>query len=319
MTLEQLRAFVAVVEHGSIRAGARALHMAQSGLTQQIKRLEAAVNATLFIRSPGGITLTPYGAALLNRARVILSECAHAQQDFRHLRGDLSGNVRIGISAEAFVEWAPPVLEQLRTLHPNVTVHFASGPASTLLANIREGRLDFAVTLVMQGADMSDLQWQVLAPAAPCILCRKGHPAERAQSINALNGALWVNTRPLGTAGTPSNRLADWFAMHGLPPPLLTATLDSLFDTLYLVSRSDYLFLGPRVVLDIGGFADQLTTVPVREALPGADMCLIQPRHAALSPAARELAAMLASYAHMVRRHQDGARRRRHPAVLPQG
>lgn len=302
MTLEQLRAFVAVVEHGSIRAGARALGMAQSGLTQQIKRLEAAVNATLFTRSPGGIALNAHGTALLSRARVILSECAHAEQDFLHLRGDLAGSVNVGISAEAFVEWVPAVLEQLRTLHPNVTVHFASGPASTLLANIREGRLDFAVTLVAQGADMSDLQWQVLGPAAPCILCRKGHPAERAESIGALSGSWWVNTRPLGAAGTPSNRLADWFAMHELPPPLLGATLDSLFDTLHLVSRSDYLFLGPRVVLEIGGFADLLRSVPVQEALPGADMCLIQPRHVPLSPAARELAAMLASYAHMVRR-----------------
>jgi len=313
MTLEQLRAFVAVVEHGSIRAGARALGMAQSGLTQQVQRLEAAVGATLFTRSPSGITLTPYGTALLARARVVLSECAHAEEDFRHLRGELSGAVRLGVSAEAFAQLLPPVLEQLRTEHPQVQVHIASGPASTLLANIREGRLDFAVSLVSHGTDMSDLQWQVLDQADPCILCRKGHPAEAADSIAALKDLLWVNTRPLGTAGTPSNRLADWFAMHALPPPPLVATLDSLFDTLYLVSRSDYLFLGPRVVLRVGGFAEMLSSVPVREALPGADMCLIQPRHAPLAPAARELAAMLASYAHMVRRPRapDVARRRR--------
>lgn len=302
MTLEQLRAFVAVVEHGSIRAGARALDMAQSGLTQQVKRLEAAVGATLFTRSPSGISLTPHGTALLARARVVLAECAHAEQDFRHLRGELTGSVNVGVSAEAFAELLPPVLEQLRVSHPQVTVHVASGPSSSLLANIREGRLDFAVSLVAHGTDMSDLQWQVLGPAAPCILCRRGHPAERAESITALSGALWVNTRPLGAAGTPSNRLADWFAMHGLPPPALVATVDSLFDTLYLVSRSNYLFLGPQVVLGIGGFAELLARVPVREALPGADLCLIQPRHVALSPAARELAAMLASFAHMVRR-----------------
>ena len=302
MTLEQLRAFVAVVEHGSIRAGARALDMAQSGLTQQVKRLEIAVGATLFTRSPGGITLTPHGTALLARARVVLSECAHAEEDFRHLRGELSGAVRLGVSAEAFAQLLPPVLEQLRTEHPQVKVHIASGPASTLLGNLREGRLDFAISLVAHGTDMADLQWQVLGPADPCILCRKGHPVEHAASIAALGGTLWVNTRPLGAAGTPSNRLADWFAMHGKPPPTVVATLDSLFDTLYLVSRSDYLFLGPRVVLGIGGFGGLLSSVPVREALPGADMCLIQPRQVPLSPAARELAAMLASYAHMLRR-----------------
>jgi DNA-binding transcriptional LysR family regulator len=218
----------------------------------------------------------------------------------------LAGNVRVGLSVEAFVRLAPPVLAQLRTEHPQVTVHLASGPSSTLLTSIREGRLDFAVSLVSHGTDMSDLTWKVLGAANPCILCRKGHPAEAAQSVTALGTALWVNTSPLGAPGTPSNRLADWFKMHGLGTPQVVATLDSLFDTLHLVSQTDYLFLGPRAVVEIGGFAKSLSAIPVKEAIPGADMCLIQPKHAPLSPAARELAAMLASYAHMVRRAASG-------------
>ncbi|QHI99671.1 LysR family transcriptional regulator [Xylophilus rhododendri] len=307
MTLEQLRAFVAVVEHGSIRAGARSLGMAQSGLTQQVQRLEAAVGATLFTRSPGGIAMTPYGASLLARARVVLAECAHAEEDFRHLRGELSGQVRIGASVEAFAKLMPAVIEQLRERHPQVTVHIASGPASTLLTSIREARLDFAVTLVSRGTDMNDFSWKVLDRSEPCILCRKGHPAEAIHSVKALGQALWVNTRPLGAVGTPSNRLADWFAMHAMAPPHVVATLDSLFETLHLVSLTDYLFLGPRVALGIGGFQDLLAEVPVQEALPGADMCLVQPKHTPLSPAAKELAAMLASYANMQRRTRTAA------------
>ncbi|MBS7780958.1 LysR substrate-binding domain-containing protein [Acidovorax sp. CCYZU-2555] len=313
MTLEQLRAFVAVVEHGSIRAGARALGMAQSGLTQQVQRLEVAVGATLFTRSSSGISMTPYGTALLARARVVLSECAHAEEDFRHLRGELVGSVRVGMSVEAFARLAPPVIEQLRVEHPKVTVHIVSGPASTLLTNIREGRSDFAITLVSHGTDMSDFTWKVLDHSEPCILCRSGHPATAIKSVKALGAALWVNTRPLGAVGTPSNRLADWFAMHSMPQPQVVATLDSLFETLHLVSQTDYLFLGPRVALGIGGFKDMLAEVPVHEALPGADMCLIQPKHTALSPAAKELAGMLASYANMIRRAAPSVTGRKRP------
>jgi LysR family transcriptional regulator, regulator of abg operon len=302
MTLEQLRAFVAVVEHGSIRAGARALGMAQSGLTQQVRRLESAVGATLFARSASGISMTPYGRALLARARVVLSECAHAEEDFQHLRGELTGSVRVGMSVEAFARLAPPVIEQLRVDHPKITVHIASGPASMLLTSIREGRLDFAITLVSHGIDMSDFSWKVLDRSDPCILCRKGHPALGVLSVKSLASAMWVNTRPFGAAGTPSNRLADWFAMHGMAPPNVVATLDSLFETLHLISLTDYLFLGPRVVLKVAGFGDLLAEVPVQEALPGADMCLVQPKQMPLSPAAKELATMLTSYANMVRR-----------------
>lgn len=308
MTLEQLRAFVAVVERGSIRAGARALDVAQSGLTQQVKRLEAAVGATLFTRSPSGIALTPHGSALLNRARVVLAECARAEEDFRDLRGQLAGDVRVGVSVEAFAKVVPPVLEQLRAEHPQVTVHLASGPSSTLMTAIREGRLDFAVSLVSRASDTSDLTWKVLGRADPCVLCRKGHPLARAESVAALSGAVWVNTRPLGAAGTPSNRLADWFVMNGLGAPQLIATLDSIFDTLLLVSQTDYLFLGPRVVLQLGGFKSLLLAVPVREPIPSADVCLIQPKQASLSPAARQLAAMLASYSLMLARHNADPR-----------
>jgi DNA-binding transcriptional LysR family regulator len=117
---------------------------------------------------------------------------------------------------------------------------------------------------------------------------------------------MWVNTRPVGVAGTPSNRLADWFTMHAMAPPNVVATLDSLFETLHLVSLTDYLFLGPRIVLKVAGFADLLAEVPVHEALPGADMCLVQPKQMPLSPTAKELAAMLTSYANMVRRPLTG-------------
>src|SRR5690349_12646283 len=50
-TLSQLRIFQAVVEHGSLRAAARALDLAQSGVTQQLQSLEATLGATLFTRT----------------------------------------------------------------------------------------------------------------------------------------------------------------------------------------------------------------------------------------------------------------------------
>lgn len=301
MTLEQLRAFVAVVEHGSIRAGARALGMAQSGLTQQVKRLEASVGGTLFVRAHSGIALTAPGTALLARARVILGECDRALQECGALNDELVGAINVGVSSEAFARFVPQVLPQLRRMHPRVSVHLASGPASMMLTGIREGRLDFALTLVSDGTDMSDLSATMLCAADPCILCRQGHPLQQATSIRELADSAWINTRPSGLAGTPANRLADWFAQHQLAPPQLVASVESLLDTLQLVAQSDYLFLGPRVAIEAHGFSTRLAAVPVREAIPASRISLIQRTAVPLAPAAREFASMLISYARMAR------------------
>ncbi|NUU03664.1 LysR substrate-binding domain-containing protein [Herbaspirillum robiniae] len=301
MTLDQLRAFVAVVEHGSIRAAARALDMGQSGLTQQIQRLEASLACTLFVRGHSGIGLTAHGSALLARARVILGEYERALQECSAADGELAGAVNVGVSSEAFAKLVPPVLRQLRECHPRVTVHLASGPSSLMLSGIREGRIDFALSLVSPGTDMLDLAETELLPADPCIIGRRGHPLQDATSIRQLAGAAWINTRPIGVAGTPGNRIADWFAASDLAPPHIVATVESLFDTLQLVAQSDYLFLGPRAALAPDGFGQRLTSIAVAEPIPAARISLIQRAAAPLGPAARELAAMLVSYARMAR------------------
>ncbi|MEI2417171.1 LysR substrate-binding domain-containing protein [Orrella sp. JC864] len=297
MTLQQLRAFVQVVEHGSIRAAARHLGMEQSGLTQQIKRLEESLGAQLFLRAAKGITLTASGAQLLGRARIILGECERAEQIFRHLHGELAGTINVGASSEIFARLLAPVLQQFRARHPRVSVHISAGPSTVLLSALREGKLDFALTLVSSGTDTGDFRCTVLAESEPCVLCRKGHPLRAARSLHQLRQAEWVNTSPFGRIGTPSNRLADWFARNGLGTPRMVGSVESLFDTLDLISTSDYLFLAPRVILDKLSLARHLESIVVQEPIPGADMCLLERATVELAPAPRAFVQLLLSHA----------------------
>ncbi len=295
MTLEQLRAFVAIVEHGSIRAGARALGIAQSGLTQQLHRLEHSLSATLFTRASTGVVLTAQGHTLLTRARLILGECHRTEQEFNYLQGRLSGSINVGSSAEASARLLPEALRQLRWAHPGIAVNLASGPSSLLLSGIREGKLDFAMTLVSHGSDLTDLHSVKLADSQARILCRRGHPLQHARSIHALREAEWINTRPLGRAGTPSNRLGDWFSENGLAAPNVALTVESLLDTLRLLSETDYLFLGPNCVLDHGD-GQHLSALSIDEPLPAAEICLVQRQAVPLAPAARVFVSMLLTY-----------------------
>lgn len=302
LTLSQLRAFVAVAERGSIRAAARALDTAQSGLTQQLQSLEQSLGATLFTRTNRGIALTPFGERLMLRAGAILRECERTEREMAQLRGEAGGVVSLGVATEPLIDTFATVLMQFRARIDNVAVHLMGGTSRTMIAWIRDGTLDFAVGLVSATTDVSDLTVTTLYPSDPVVVCRRGHPLAHAISLRELADCDWIATRAPKQAGMPTNRLVDLFAAHELPPPRIVATTEAVFDTLHLIVETDCLSVEPSVVTRHRLFAGALVAVPIRERAERSNVCLLQRAGVPLTPAAQELAAMIASYARTVRR-----------------
>ena len=72
MDVRQLSALVAIADHGTFSAAARALFTVQSNISAHVARLEKELGVTLVDRSQGG--LTEEGARVVERARRILNE-----------------------------------------------------------------------------------------------------------------------------------------------------------------------------------------------------------------------------------------------------
>ena len=70
---ERHRAFLAVIDTGSLSAAARALGAAQPTVRRRIEDLEAQLGVALFTRSPSGLTPTSVGTALARHARAMAS------------------------------------------------------------------------------------------------------------------------------------------------------------------------------------------------------------------------------------------------------
>jgi LysR family transcriptional regulator of gallate degradation len=87
LNLRHLRAFIAVAEIGGVSRAAEFLLRAQSVVTRSVHELESALGVPLFERRPGGMRPTPYGAALLLRARRAAAELAQALGDMQALCG----------------------------------------------------------------------------------------------------------------------------------------------------------------------------------------------------------------------------------------
>jgi len=146
-----LRAFVAVVEHGSLTAAARALHSSQPTLSRQIATLEASVGAPLFERTARRLVPSAAARAMAEPAARMLAAaqaCAHAAAAPVQ---DLAGSVRLTASQVVSAHVLPPILVRLAQRHPEIQIELV---ASDTLDNLLEREADIAVRMVQptQGA-----------------------------------------------------------------------------------------------------------------------------------------------------------------------
>ncbi|MDV7085954.1 LysR family transcriptional regulator [Rhodococcus opacus] len=84
-----LRYFLAVVDHGSVTAAARAVRVAQPSLSRQLHNLQQKLGVELFRRGPGALRLSVAGERFLPLARDLVARADQASSVLRHLaRGD---------------------------------------------------------------------------------------------------------------------------------------------------------------------------------------------------------------------------------------
>ena len=104
MKLVQLTYVAAIAKHGSLRAAARHLSVAQPAFSRSIAELERELGATLFERRAKGMVATTLGQAFVKRATAILNDVRRAREEFEQLRGNAVGSVTIGLSIAAHLQ-----------------------------------------------------------------------------------------------------------------------------------------------------------------------------------------------------------------------
>src|SRR6266511_2587248 len=101
MELHQLAYFVAVAEEGNFTRAAAKLHVAQPGVSAQIRRLERELGQPLLDRSGRTVRLTEVGAAALSHARAALAAVERVREAVDELAGLVRGQVAMGMVTSA--------------------------------------------------------------------------------------------------------------------------------------------------------------------------------------------------------------------------
>lgn len=143
MELRQLEYFVAVAEEASFTKAAAKVHVAQPGVSAQVRRLERELGQDLLDRSGRTVRLTAAGAAVLPYARTALAAVAGARLAVDELTGLLRGDVAVGTvtSSPSFVA---DLLADFHHDHPAVAISLSEADSDSLVEALQSGQLDVA-------------------------------------------------------------------------------------------------------------------------------------------------------------------------------
>lgn len=144
--VRQLRAVIAVAEHGSFTRAAMSLNLSQPALTVQVRGLEEALSLRLFDRNTRNVALTRVGRELMPELRRIVRELDALLGETRQLARMTGGIVRIAVLPSFASSVLPDVIAGFRANHPQVGFSLHDVIASGVAELTRAEEVDLGIT-----------------------------------------------------------------------------------------------------------------------------------------------------------------------------
>ncbi len=203
-SLEEMLAFVSVVDSGSISAAAAQLEQTASGVSRALGRLEEKLAVTLLRRTTRRLELTEEGEQFLAQARRILASVEEAEEQMALRRQAPAGRLRVNTASPFMLHVIVPLIGDFRALYPRIELELHSDDR---IIDLLERRTDLAIRIgalpdsSLHARPLCHSWRRVLA--SPAYLARHGTP----QSVEALSGHSLIGfTEPEG--------LNDWPLRH---------------------------------------------------------------------------------------------------------
>ncbi|HSF94857.1 MAG TPA: LysR family transcriptional regulator [Thermohalobaculum sp.] len=144
LDLTALRSFVTVAETGGVTRAAQQLHLTQSAVSMQLKRLEESLGLALLDRTGRGVALTTQGEQLLGYGRRMLALNDEAMG--RMTSDAFEGELHLGVPADIVYPQIPHILQRFDREYPRVRVNLTSSYTRKLKEMLEAGQLDLILT-----------------------------------------------------------------------------------------------------------------------------------------------------------------------------
>ncbi len=164
LSLNELEAFVAVVEQGSFSRAALWLGLSQPSVSQRVQTLETSCGLRLLDRTHG-VRLTASGREIYNKARAVLAGARDIEATAQELGAMARGRLKVGFSTPSV---AMRVLARLTAANPAVEIAARHGNTGELLQMIAACEIDVGVMTLLEVPD--GVRAELIAPQRP-LLC----------------------------------------------------------------------------------------------------------------------------------------------------
>jgi DNA-binding transcriptional LysR family regulator len=158
LSLQQIRCFCAALELGSFTAAAEALGVSQPAVAEQIRKLEQALGADLFVRAGRGVVATDAGRAFAEHATRSLRAVEDAAGSVGELAALRSGTVAVGVFGEPSAWRVHELVAAFLRRHPDVSVRLVGRNSSAIVERVRRGELEAGVVLLPIDDDRLDVR-----------------------------------------------------------------------------------------------------------------------------------------------------------------
>ena len=181
-TLDELQAFVAVVDTGSITAASELLGLTISATSRTLGRLEEKLQTTLLRRTTRRLELTEEGSSFLHSARAIIASVDEAEEQMAARRMRPAGRLRVDAATPFMLHVLVPLIAGFRERYPEVELELNSNEG---IIDLIEKRTDVAFRIgvlkdsTLHARPVGTSQVRVLA--SPAYLKRHGTPSDTEQ------------------------------------------------------------------------------------------------------------------------------------------
>ncbi len=305
LSLQQVRCFCAALELGSFSAAADALRVSQPAVAEQIRKLERALGADLFVRAGRGVIPTDAGRAFAEHAADSLRALEDAAGSVGEFTAMRSGRVALGTFSAPSTWRLEELVAAFLARHPNLTVRLMSRNSSAIAERVRRGDLEAGVVLL----PIDDHRLDVRPLVRDELLYVSADPqrTRRPATIELLASAQLIFYDAESAENDPIRRLLTERAQaHGLRlRPRVEVEMAEI--ALALVARGIGDTYLPVSYTHAPYYPAGLSTAPFTPALYNTFAIVTRPA-ARLAPGTRELLAELETHMHALAEEFDRSR-----------
>lgn len=300
MRLRHHEILVALHDLGNLRKAAEQLAISQPAVTKALQEIESQMGATLFERHSKGVVPTLAGEAVVQHARLAVSESRRLQETLDGLQAGHLGRVRVGSIMAPVPQMLARAIAAVKRQHPQMDISVTVDTSDMLIGQLEKGILDVVIGRLTERVERGSFGFELLGDESLSVVAGYEHPLAKVRqtTLKALMGYGWI----LQPRGSPMRELLELaFAESGLASPESIVETSAVLMTTTLVQHTDMLAVVPTSVANHYAGKRLLSILPVRLPRKLDPFGLITRRRESLSAAAGAFIKAVRMESHVLR------------------